>query len=157
MHRGGGALAGALILCRFLVDATLGTARFDASYRAKHALPNLDSYWYIDVVCSKTKPSATLLILSAYALTARTKPAAEGMAAVAISKQALRVFQELGFAAHAFREQGQPRWLVYAKHGDVTMARVMQRLNFEGHDEAVTLCFRMGLTKQSADKVVGRC
>ena len=53
-------------LHRFLIDATLGTARFDASYRAKHALPNLDNYWYIDVVCSKTKPSATLLILSAY-------------------------------------------------------------------------------------------
>ena len=77
---------------------------------------------------------------------------------MAISKQALRVFQELDFAAHSFREQGQPRWLVYAKHGDVTMARVMQRLHFDGHQEVVTgLCFRMGLTKQSADKIVGRC
>ena len=43
-------------LHRFLINATLGTARFDASYRAKHTLPNLDNYWYIDIVCSKTKP-----------------------------------------------------------------------------------------------------
>lgn len=156
--RGGAALAGALILCRFLVDATLGTGRFDESYRAKHALPALDQYWFIDVVCSKTQPSATLLVLSAYALTAKTKPPAKGIAAVAISRQALRVFQELGFAAHPYREQNQQRWLVHATHGDVTMARAMQRLRFDGHREVVSgLCFRMGLTKASADKIVARC
>ena len=140
-------------------DGRAGTGRFDESYRAKHALPDLErDYWFVDVVCSKTQPSATLLILAAYALTARAKPAAKGLAAVAISRQALRVFQELGFAAHPYREQGQQRWLVHAAQGDVTMARAMQRLRFDGQREAVSgLCFRMGLTKASADRIVARC
>ena len=152
-------VAGVAIACRFMIDETIGTARFDEEYILKHELPtDLTQYLLIDVICSRKPPSALLSVLFLFKKASQTRSnKLLGLAAICINKQALSLFAGLGFHQHEFRERGATRWLVYLRIDELNMRSVASRLKFEGSETLFNLCYRRGLTSRSKDKIIGRC
>ena len=152
-------VAGVAIACRFMIDETIGTSRFDEEYILNHDLPtDLTQYLLIDVICSRKPPSALLSILYLFRKASQTRSnRLMGLAAICINKQALSLFAGLGFHKHEFREKGATRWLVFLRTDELDMKSVASRLKFEGSELLFNLCFRRGLTSRTKDKVVGRC
>lgn len=153
------ALAGCVIGCRFMPDATLGTARFSEEYiAAKRLPPDLGSMLFVDVVCSKRQPAATLGVMTFFKIASRTRRnKMVGVAGIAIHKRALALFSGLGFASHEYREQGQTRWLCWLHTADLKMDKVASRLAFEGSDDVFKICYRKGLTPKAQGNAIARC
>ena len=156
--RNNAALAGCCIMCLFKVDRTLGTTRFTPKYCSDKGLPSLDSFLFVDVICSKKSPSGLVSILKAFKIASRTRATVlTGVAAIAINGKALSLLTGLGFASHTYKEQGDERHLCYMRTDDLNMDTVMSRLRFEGSEDILKICFRRGLTAKTHDKIVPRC
>jgi hypothetical protein len=153
------ALAGCIIGCRFMQDATLGTQRFSEEYiTTKKLPPDLTQMLFVDVVCSKRQPAATLGVMTFFKIAARTRrDRMVGVSAIAIHKRALSLFTGLGFASHEYREEGQTRWLCWLHTADLKMETVASRLNFEGSEDVFKICYRRGLTPKTTESVIARC
>lgn len=153
-------LAGCCICCKFMIDETIGTSRFGSDeYLLKNSLPtDLTSYLLVDVICSKTPPSALLSILYFFRKISQTRSnKLIGIAAICVNKSALNLFVSLGFKQFQFREKGSTRWLVHLRTEALEMARVASRLKFDGSDLLFSYCYRRGLTKRTEDRILARC
>jgi len=128
-------LAGVLIACMFKVDATISTARFTPVYCHTNGLPDFSSYLLVDVICSRRAPAALIGIMSLFKFASRQRSRpVEGICAVCINEASRSRFAGLGFEEHAFREQGDRRWLLHMKTADLVATS-------RGARGRSTLCF----------------
>ena len=145
-----------LVCCDFAREDGLGTSRFTTAYCDRHRLPRLNSSTLlIDVVASAAKPggAGALLVLSAYNMAQRSRKY-ERVASLAVTERGRKLFRDLGFEEHAFREGGSQS-LFWIDTGDLRAQEVSERLRLDG--EVKGRCFRAGASPRTADKRYARC
>ena len=146
-----------LVACDFTRVEGLGTTRFTQPYCTQHKIPRLDSSTlFIDVVASGANPrgAGTLLVLAAYLLAARSQKYNGRVATIAVTNQGKKLFRDLGWEEHSYRESGA-RTLFWIEKGEMKAADVQTRLRLD--DSVKNKCFRKGASSRTANKRYARC
>ena len=156
--RGGGSFSvgGVLVCCSFSAVEALSTSRFTPGYCRAHGLPRLDdATLLIDVVAASGEPRGVgaLLVLACYLLACRSRRYRR-VATVAVTAAGKRLFEELGFERHSYREGG-PRALFHIGTGELRARDLHRRLGWD--DSVQRACFRAGATERTRARRYARC
>jgi hypothetical protein len=110
-----------------------------------------------DLVSSKKKGAASLLVLSSYVYAVRTKR--RGVCMVAITPSGKDLAVALGFKSFAYSEHGFRRFFCWSKTGDLKFETVTKRLHLGNATDTIVadVCSRYGISKNAAHKVLQRC
>lgn len=149
-------VCGMLSACTFERDEALSTGRLTQAYCTTHQLPRLDANWmFVDVVASSKPGTGALLLLGAIVAAARAKKT--GVCSIAVTRDGRRLFSAFGFSTdHGWREGKAQRNLCHIRLKDVHLGELHARLRV--HDALLAdVCFRNGLTAQSAPNLIKRC
>ena len=144
-------------VCSWTRDPSLSTERFTTSTLESNGLPRFNANWLlVDCVCSLQPGAGTLILLHAYLTAMRARM--RGVVAVCVTTQGRDVFVKQGYQSYAYREGGVPRTLVWIGAGDLRAEAVSAHLRVGGGRNTLEqLCFRMGLTPRTSDRLQSRC
>ena len=140
--------------CNFIQDETLGTNLFTPRWLRERGLPRLGPQWcFVDVVASRKRPAGPLLVLSAYLAACRGRM--DGVCAICVTTKGRDLFQSLGFNSHTYRDKGA-KYFCYLGCGEMQFRTVARKMQL--NESVMDICWRMGLTARTRDRVVGgRC
>lgn len=149
-------LVGIANCCYFTVEDALGTEALTTTYCAKHGLPTLTDFFFLDVFCSVRSPAGTLLVLNALLIASRQRSRKPpGLCAVAINDRSLKTFKKLRFNVHEFKSHGQKRYLCWIRIDQFKLELLLSRLKFARNEYLVrNICYRRGATAASEHKVM---
>ena len=97
--------------------------------------------------------AGTALVLAAYLLAGRSRKY-NRCATVAVTEKGKKLFRDLGWEEHRYREGGS-RSLFYIGKGEMTAQDVQARLRLD--EEVKGRCFRPGASSRTAHKRYARC
>lgn len=140
-------IVGAFTACNFVAAPAFSTSRLTAAYLSNNRLPAINASWLlVDVISSSRRGTGAALVLQAILVALRAKK--KGVVAMAVTAGGKALFQSMGFSHH--------REVHYLKVSEVDFATIHAKLKL---DRALveSVCWRHGLTPQTAQNVVARC
>jgi hypothetical protein len=146
--------------CKFVSSEAMLTDKFTMEYIRQHNLPNLNSYFLIDIISADQPPSGMLMLLHVCVWAIKQKMG--GVAAIAVSRKGVQLFLNFGFKkTHTFKVDSFNCTLMTLAVGDVSLSHINQKLkigtSITNKKVVQSICTRNGLQQRTKDRVYTRC